>query len=229
MFRGRFLVPPLYDRCASQCHLRRFACMVVRMDESTPMPVRERARRAMRTELAMLAQDLFAVEGYEETTIDALVAAAGISRRTFFRYFTSKEDLMLGKYDAWSQMLAEALATRPVDEPVWESLRRAFDVVVEHFEDATLAERALAIEKIIHDNPALSAGELERISRVQSDLAELVRTRMGTLAATDPRPTVIAGAALTCVIAAKDVWITTDRGRPFGELLDEAMGAIKPV
>ena len=199
------------------------------MSEPTPIPVRERARRAMRTELAMLAQDLFAVKGYEQTTIDDLVAAAGISRRTFFRYFTSKEDLMLGKYDAWSQMLAEAFAARPVDEPIWESLRRAFDVVVEHFEDATLAERALAIEKIIYDNPALSAGELERISRVQDDLAELVGVRMGPLAATDPRPTVIAGAALTCVIAAKDVWITTDSSRPFGKLLDEAMGAIKPV
>jgi AcrR family transcriptional regulator len=93
--------------------------MVIHVNESIPIPVRERARRAMRTELAMLAQDLFAVKGYEQTTIDDLVTAAGISRRTFFRYFTSKEDLMLGKYDAWSQMLAEALATRPVDEPVW--------------------------------------------------------------------------------------------------------------
>ena len=199
------------------------------MNESSPIPVRERARRAMRAELAMLAQDLFADKGYEQTTIDDLVAAAGISRRTFFRYFTSKEDLMLGKYDAWSQMLAEALAARPVDEPVWESLRRTFDVVVEHFEDATLAERALAIEKIIHEIPALSASELERISRVQGELAELVGARIGLQAFTDPRPAVIAGAALTCVLAAKDVWMTTDRGRPFGALLDEAMGALKPV
>ena len=199
------------------------------MKESTPIPVRERARRAMRAELAMLAQDLFAAKGYEQTTIDDLVAAAGISRRTFFRYFTSKEDLVLGKYDAWSQMLVEALAARPADEPVWESLRRAFDVVVEYFEDATLAERSLAMEKVIHDNPALSAGELERISRVQSELAELVGARTGRRAATDPRPMVVAGAALACVVAAKDVWITADRGRPFGALLDEAMGALKPA
>ncbi|WP_082498809.1 MULTISPECIES: TetR family transcriptional regulator [unclassified Plantibacter] len=199
------------------------------MTESTPIPVRERARRAMRAELAMLAQDLFAAKGYEQTTIDDLVAAAGISRRTFFRYFTSKEDLMLGKYDAWSQMLGEALAARPAEEPIWESLRRSFDVVVEHFEDATLAERALAIELIIHDNPALSAGELERISRVQGDLAELVGERIGHRPGTDPRATVIAGAALTCVVAAKDLWMTTDRGRPFGVLLDEAMGSLKPI
>ena len=199
------------------------------MKESTPIPVRERARRAMRAELAMLAQDLFAAKGYEQTTIDDLVEAAGISRRTFFRYFTSKEDLVLGKYDAWSQMLVEALDARPAGEPVWESLRRAFDVVVEYFEDATLAERSLAMERVIHDNPVLSAGELERISRVQSELAELVGARTGRRAATDPRPMVVAGAALACVVAAKDVWITADRGRPFGALLDEAMGALKPV
>src|SRR6266545_7692516 len=63
-----------------------------------PLPVRERTRRAVRDELTQLAKDLFVEKGYDETTIDDLAAAAGMSRRTFFRYFASKEELVMGKY-----------------------------------------------------------------------------------------------------------------------------------
>ena len=64
-----------------------------------PIPVRERTRRAVRGELAQLAVSLFVEKGYDETTIDDLAAAAGMSKRTFFRYFASKEELVMGKYE----------------------------------------------------------------------------------------------------------------------------------
>src|SRR5438046_8720250 len=64
-----------------------------------PLPVRERTRRAVRGELAQLAVRLFVEKGYDETTIDDLAAAAGMSRRTFFRYFASKQHLVIGRYE----------------------------------------------------------------------------------------------------------------------------------
>ncbi|GIE85379.1 transcriptional regulator, TetR family [Actinoplanes regularis] len=192
-------------------------------------PVRERARRAMRSELAMLAQDLFVTRGYEQTTIEDLVSAAGISKRTFFRYFTSKEDLVLDKRDVWVEELIEAFAARPDAEPVWHSLRRAFDVVVAHFDDATQLPRTLAVEKVIQDNSALGAGELERLSRVQDQLADLIGQRIGQRSPADPRPSVLAGGALSCLIAAKNVWIASGRTEPLSDLLDEAMATLKPA
>ncbi|AFR51084.1 TetR family transcriptional regulator [Gordonia sp. KTR9] len=48
-----------------------------------------------------------------------------MSKRTFFRYFASKDDLVIGKYDLFAERMAEAFDARPVDEPVWESLRRS--------------------------------------------------------------------------------------------------------
>jgi AcrR family transcriptional regulator len=103
----------------------------------------------VRAELTMLAQDLFVAQGYDETTVDDIAAAAGMSRRTLFRYFASKEDLVLGKYEILGDRLAEALAARPHDEPIWLSLRRAFDIVVEYFADDPDATRAVAMERII--------------------------------------------------------------------------------
>ncbi|MGI8331662.1 TetR family transcriptional regulator [Actinomadura scrupuli] len=199
------------------------------MQQRTSSPVRERARLAMRAELAMLAQDLFAEKGYEQTTIEDLVAAAGISKRTFFRYFTSKEDLVLGKHDVWAEKLIEGFSARPATEPVWESFRRTFDLVVAYFDDPTQRSRTLAMEKVIHANPALGAGELERISRIQDQLAALAGRRLGRDPSTDPRPAALAGAALSCLITAKNIWIVTDQAQPFADLLDQAMAALTPA
>jgi AcrR family transcriptional regulator len=199
------------------------------MQQDNPTSVRERTRRAVRAEVTMLGQELIAARGYEQTTIDDIVAAVGMSKRTFFRYFASKEDLVLSKYEFFGDQFAEAFAARPRDEPLWESFRRAFDIVVGYFDDTTQLSRILAMEKIINGNPALSAGELERVSRVQEQLTALLRERTGRHSPTDPGPAAITGAALSCLLAAKATWITADQRPPFGEVLDHAMAVLQPA
>src|SRR6266704_5848277 len=71
-----------------------------------PIPVRERTRRTVRGELAQLAVDLFVEKGYDETTIDDLAAAAGMSKRTLFRYFAWKDELVVGEYGVLGEQLA---------------------------------------------------------------------------------------------------------------------------
>jgi AcrR family transcriptional regulator len=66
-----------------------------------------------------LAQHLLAGQGYERTTVDALAAAALMSKRSFFRYFASEEELVLGKFDLVGERLAALLDERPDDEPLW--------------------------------------------------------------------------------------------------------------
>src|SRR6266536_1666319 len=109
--------------------------VVVMQRDPLPLPVRERTRRAVRGELAQLAVGLFVEKGYDETTIDDLAAAAGMSRRTFFRYFASKEELVMGKYEFFGEQLAEELAARPVDDPLWASLRPLFRRLPDHVEN----------------------------------------------------------------------------------------------
>jgi AcrR family transcriptional regulator len=197
--------------------------------ETNPVPVRERTRRAVQAELAMVARDLFLAKGYDETTIDDIAAAAGMSRRTLFRYFASKEDLVLGKYEILGDRLAEALAARAPDERIWLALRRAFDIVADYFADDPDATRTVAMERIIQSKPDLTAGQLERVSRTQAQLVDIVRERIGRHGATDLRAAAIVGAALSCLIAAKTTWVDSNHARPFPDLLDEAMAAIKPT
>jgi len=194
-----------------------------------PLPVRERTRRAVRDELAQLAKDLFVEKGYDETTIDDLAAAAGMSKRTFFRYFASKEKLVMGKYEILGEQLAEDLAARPADEPLWASLRQAFGRVVEYCESEALGSTAVAMENIVRDHPTLNASYLERVSRMQELVLDQVRARTGQQDPADPRTPAIVGAAFSCLIAAWTTWLTSNQAQPFGDLLDQAMDAIRPT
>src|SRR6266576_7107746 len=191
------------------------------------VPVRERTRRAVRDELTQLAKELFVEKGYDETTVDDLAAAAGMSKRTFFRYFASKEELVMGKYEVLGEQLAEDLAARPAGEPIWVSLRQVFGRVVEYSESEARGTASVAMEKIVRDHPALNASYLERVSRIQELVLDEARIRTGWPDPADPRTAAVVGAAFSCLIAAWTTWLTSNQAQPFGELLDQAMDAIQ--
>jgi AcrR family transcriptional regulator len=199
--------------------------------EPTTSPLRERTRRAVRAELIDAAQDLFVAQGYEGTTVDQIAAAVGMSRRSFFRYFTSKDDLVLGKYDAMADQLAEALHARPADEPLWDSLRRVFDGVVDYTTDPAKAQRMAAMERIVQGNDALRASYLQRLDAIQGALVDAARERAQAAGYAwedaDPAPAAAVGAAFACMRIANDLAAST--GRDLSELLDEAFGQLSVI
>src|SRR5260221_12247507 len=84
-------------------------------DTLCPMPVAigERKRRAVRGELSEVALRLLTDRDFDSRTIDQIADAAGISRRTFFRYFASKEDVVFAFLDQWAGRLAAGIVARP--------------------------------------------------------------------------------------------------------------------
>ncbi|MFC8181726.1 TetR family transcriptional regulator [Rhodococcus sp. NPDC057297] len=198
------------------------------MAKNEPVPIRERTRRIAQTELTSVAQDLFLAQGYEDTTVDQIAAAAGMSKRTFFRYFSSKDDLVIGKYDLFADRMADALDARPTDEPVWESLRRVFDITLDYVEDERQRARNDAMEAIVSGTPQLTARYLEKMQRVQELLISRVADRLpGEKLPADPQPAAIVGAAFACIQAARTSYLMSDRTMTFGEYLDEAMAAFE--
>jgi len=198
------------------------------MDEISPTPIRERTRRLAQTELTTVAQDLFLEHGYDETTVDQIAAAAGMSKRTFFRYFPSKDDLVIGKYDLFGDRMAEALDARPAGEPVWESLRRVFDITLDYVQDDRQRARNDAMDVIVRSTPQLYAGYLEKMQRVQKLLTGRIAERLGTRTADDElSAAAIVGAAFACMQAAAAAWFTSDRSGEFGATLDRAMGTLQ--
>src|SRR5581483_9462030 len=87
------------------------------------MPGRKHA--TSRAELERVAFRLFADKGFEETTVGDIAAAAGIGRRTFFRYFPSKNDVTWGDFDAELDRMRARLAAFAPGQPLMDALREA--------------------------------------------------------------------------------------------------------
>src|SRR5260370_6249464 len=117
---------------------------------TVPMPVdlAERKRRAIRGELSEVALGLLTDRKFESLTIDVIAAAAGVSRRTFFRYFTSKEDVVFAFLDQWAVRLAADIVARPAHEDPVAAVQNSFRQLTSAYDD-----RALALVKLVRETP----------------------------------------------------------------------------
>lgn len=199
------------------------------MTSDPVMGLRERTRLAVRAELMTAAMDLFAADGFDGVTVDRIAAAAGISSRSFFRYFPSKEDVVLGNLEAVGVAIADRLATRPDGEPAWLALRRAFDLVVER--NGSDRERALTLMRMLAETPSLKARHLEKQGRWQDLLVPHVVVRLPQDPERDEfdaRAQAIVGSALACLDAAQAQWTASGGHADLAVLLDQTMSAVAP-
>ena len=194
--------------------------------------LREISRAAVRTQITEAANALFVERGYEQTTIDDIAAAVGMSQRSVFRYFPTKEDIIVGKFDLVADDMLAVLRQRPTDEPVWESLRRCFDLLVPYVDAPGKHEVAEPMQRIVFDTPHLLARYLEKLQRMQNALVQALRERAEASGAPftddDPAPRAIAAAAFGCLVAAQHAWLAAGAAGTFAEAIDRAMSAVGP-
>jgi AcrR family transcriptional regulator len=187
-------------------------------------PIREQTRAVVRSLLAKTALELFAAKGYDDTTVEEVAAAAGVSRRTLFNYFRNKEDLALSGLSEQGELIAARLAQRPADEDLWVSLRAAFQVL-EEIEGTR--ERRLEIVTLLFGNESLRAGHAEKQARWQDLLAPLIEPRLPKSAHRCLEARAIAAAAITCLQAAHEEWVRLSGKAEIFDLYDAAVRAVR--
>lgn len=187
---------------------------------------RQLARRAVTAQVAEMAIGLFIERGYEETTIEDICAVAGISRSSFFRYFHSKEDVLMREVADFGDGLLSALQARPDGETPWVAIRRALNPLIERY--GTEPERILRSTRLVRSTPALAAFNQEKLARKAQILRPEVARRLGADPddPTDPRPDALIGAILACLDAAVAAWAATDGTQNLAQLLDRAMDSV---
>jgi len=186
----------------------------------------QRSRQAAYAEITSIAMRLFLDQGFEQTTIDQIAAAAGISRRSFFRYFGTKEDVVLGDLANQGELLRDALEQVPPTAGPWEALREALHAV-----DALSIESGVTrkIAKMMYETPSLRSRSIEKHLHWQSLLTPNIRRRLGIAEddAANPAPDAIVASAIACLDVAGAVWVSDDGLEDLAALYDRAVSAVR--
>ena len=184
-----------------------------------------RRRVTSRSELEHVAFELFATRGFEKTTIEDIAEAAGIGRRTFFRYFPSKNDIVWGAFDEELGRMRAQLAGFRLDVPLMEAVREAL-VDFNRIEPAEVPWHRRRMELILRV-PALQAHSTLRYAGWRAVLAEFIGQRLGE-PAESLVPQTIAYATLGVAVAAYEQWLARPAAgnEELRTLLDTAMRAL---
>jgi len=186
----------------------------------------ERSRQAARAEVARTGVALFLERGFDATTMDDVAAAAGVSRRTLFRYFGSKEEVALGHLSGLGDDLAEALRAQPADADVWDALVVAFEQALPTALAADDAA-ARALSQLVESTATLRAAHADKHRRWIDALTPAVAERLA--GAPDPRlaARAVVGTVLACLEAATHEWLCSGDGRDVRELALAALTAVR--
>ena len=178
-----------------------------------------RPRATSRAALERLGFELFARQGFDATTVDDIAAAAGIGRRTFFRYFASKNDLVWGDFEEQLRRLDELLTAADPAAPMMDALRGAV-VEFNRFDPAVVPWHRQRMTLILLV-PTLQADSTVRYTSWRALVTEFAARRTG-LSPSDMLPRLIGHAALAASIAAYEHWLTDDEA-DLSALLDQAL------
>lgn len=164
-----------------------------------PRPAHDKRERITRAAIA-----LFLVNGFDETTVDEIVLAAGIARRTFFRYFATKEALVSQFFDHFGTHIVEEIEARPPAEPPLEAMLQGALRI--HPTGMLDPGWAVPLNRLIARTPALRAAGLDRACEWERDIAAVLARRMGACPG-DLAPRLIAGLGMTAVNLGTETWV----------------------
>jgi AcrR family transcriptional regulator len=186
--------------------------------------LRALARASVRTAIADRALQLFDEQGYDETTVDDIAAAMGISGRTFFRYFATKEDVVIGDLIIGGAALRDRVAALIVEQAPWHALHGAMREGAEEIDANPVRWRRTM--RVINSTASLRARNIEK----HLTSSALLTPVMSGHVAPDPRlgdlpARVVVSSAFACLDSALTSWTTADGSVSLVDTLDIAFAA----
>jgi AcrR family transcriptional regulator len=190
---------------------------------STP-GLRQRKRQQTRERLTEAAMALFLDRGFEATTLDDIAAAADVSRRSFFHYFASKEDVVFAWQEESTAALIAAVAARPANESMLTAAENAILTMVRQLKPG----EAMAIARLKRDNPALQARDQVKYEELERALAEALGKRSGQKAE-KLQARLVAMIATGTMRIGGELWAAEDAREKPETLVKRAFAAIRAI
>jgi TetR/AcrR family transcriptional regulator, regulator of mycofactocin system len=183
---------------------------------------RGRPPSTSRRELQRIALRLFDAHGFDNTTIEQIAAEAGVSERTFFRYFTTKASVLWAEFESEVDAIRDALADVPESVPMMDAIRTAV-VAANHYRAEDVPEMRMRMA-LIATEPALSFGAAEHYAHWEQAVSDFAARRLG-LPAESLYPLAVGRTVLAACRAAYDRW--SDRAdSDLPAYLDAALSAL---
>lgn len=194
----------------------------------SPLGLREKKKQAVRSALSLAAVRLARERGLENVRTEDIVAAVGVSRRTFSNYFANKYEAIADRLVERAELAAEELRARPPSEPLWQALTASvlapYEGWANAFDDVPAAVRKNT--RLLLQDPALRAEILKGEVVAQQALAKAIAERTGT-AANDFYPTLVAATAIAAIATAQNQWLRAKPPRPLVTIIREALRQIE--
>jgi AcrR family transcriptional regulator len=187
----------------------------------TPTGLRERKKLETRLALRSAALRLTAERGIDHVTVEDIAAAADVSTRTFFNYFSNKEEAVVGSDPEWLAQVLTELAERPVDEePLF-----ALEAVFQGFASLLVQDREVHLtrRKVMADNPSLLSRRAAAFDEFERALVNAIRERMGADATTDAESALVVAAAVAAMKVSVDLWLDSEDDTELPQLLHRAI------
>jgi len=195
---------------------------VLSQDERSTPGLRERKKARTRAAIQRHALRLFREQGYDTTSVSQIAEAAEVSESTFFRYFPTKEDVVL--WDEYDPRIVEVFRAQPAELSPIAALRAAFREVLAQISEAEQADQRERMALML-SVPPLRAMLVDQIRGPMRLLAELVGERVGRRP-DDPGVRVVAGAVLGVGLAVMFAW-AEDPNADMVALVDDAMARLE--
>jgi AcrR family transcriptional regulator len=193
------------------------------MTSSPPAGLRERKKAKTRAAIREHAMRLFQEQGYAATTVDQIAEAADVSPSTFFRYFPTKEDVVLS--DDYDPLLVAAVRAQPPEVGPVEAIRRSVQQLFGRFTDAEWAQEQRRLE-LVRTVPELRMRTQQQYAESITLLAAVVAERAG-LPADDFAARVLAGAVIGAALAATSDGVNLGDGATYFEDFDRALALLQ--
>ncbi|MBS1677343.1 MAG: TetR family transcriptional regulator [Actinobacteria bacterium] len=169
------------------------------------------------------AMELFEERGFEDTTVADIAAHAGLTKRTFFRYFGDKREVLFSGSEALRAKFVAAIAAAPADATPLEAIAIGLDAMADLF--ASIGERPRRRQAIIAANPDLQERELIKMIGFAAAGAGALRER----GVAEPAASLAAEAGIAVLRIAFERWATGPEGQDIHELLRDSLAELKAV
>jgi AcrR family transcriptional regulator len=199
--------------------------VVVHSSQGRNRGLRERKKAETRRALSAAALRLAGELGPDRVTVEAIAEAAGVSPRTFFNYFSSKDDAIVDVGTEPPSALLTDLQARPDDEAPVEALRAMALAAADRLE--ATADDVLARFRLAQRYPALAARRTTAMAAVERELAEEIAHRTGLHADRDTLPALAALVALGAVRVGVATWYGRGRTTPLADHVAEAFDLVQ--